>query len=264
MRTLVFLAAFFAASLAHGQIEIPAETAAHEPIVARLTNPIPEGAQIQGGWQTPGIKTLPAPEPWSLHVWAAPGSHTLSFRGVWIKTTPITLPDGTVVQVLQGFGFLDETARFTVKGGGPDPGPNPPPPPPPSRLGVVIIEDAEARTSLPYGQVQSMTLPDIRELASVFRLVDKDNPGASLAPWIALAKSYPWLVLHDVDTGRVVWQGSVPLTAAAMRTLLNQHKPQDAIQQAIEQKADPQAGVTRPQSTPQSVRPQTVFGRFRR
>ena len=262
MRTLVFLAAFLAATLAHGQIQVPAETAAHTPIVAALANPIPEGAQIQGGWTLATGKFLAAPG--GIHVWAPPGTHQIAYRGVWIKTTPITLPDGTTVQVLQGFGFLDETATFTVKGGGPDPGPNPPPPPPVAKLGAVIIEDAENRTSLPYGQVQSMTLPDIRELAAQFRLVDKDNPSASLAAWIALAKSYPWLVLHDVASGRVVWQGPVPLTAPAMRELLKQHKPQDAVQRALEQKADPQATVTRPQPTPQPARPQTIFGRIRR
>jgi hypothetical protein len=252
------------ATSAFAQIQVtPPESNAHDPITATLSNPIPEGAQVQGGWQLPTAKSEPAPE--GLHIWAKPGTHTVSYRGVWIKTVPVTLADGTVVQVLEGFGFLDESATFTVKGGDDDDDdPDPPPPPPVTRLGVVIVEDAEARTSLPYGQVQSMTLPDLREIPERFRLVDKDNPAPGLAPWIALARSHPWLILHDVASGRVVWQGVVPSTAADMRALLNKYKPQDAVQRAIEQKADPKATITpaRPQAAP--VKPQTVFGRIRR
>ena len=252
------------AAPAWGQITVtPPESDAHTPITATLANPIPEGAQVQGGWQLPTAKHLPAPE--GLHIWAPPGKHTVSYRGVWIATVAVTLADGTVVQVLQGFGFLDESAEFTVKGGDDDDDDEPNPiPPPVTRLGVVIVELAEQRTSLPYGVVQAMTLPDIRQIPDRFRLVDKDNPAAGLAPWIALARSHPWLILHDVASGTVAWQGVVPVTAGEMRALLTKHKPQDAVQRALEQKADPHATVEPARLQAAPARPQTVFGRLRR
>jgi hypothetical protein len=265
MRTLAFLAAFLAATLARAEIEVPEQIKTHTVTAVRIVpTGVPEGAKMRGTFEAPTTSYLPCGEN-VYHLTGPPGKHVLRASGMWVLTKDVAIGvDGATVPVLLDFGWYEYRKTVVIGEGDDDDGPDPPPPPPPARLGVMIIEDAELRTSLPYGQVQSMTLPDIRELAAVFRLVDKDNPGAGLAPWIALAKSYPWLVLHDVASGRVIWQGPVPLTAGAMRTLLNQHKPKDAVQRALEQQADPQATITRPQPTPQPARPQTIFGRIRR
>jgi hypothetical protein len=265
MKLLAFLAVLLTAALARAEIEVPEQIEPHTVAVARVVpSDIPEGAQIRGLFEAPTASFVGC-GPNTYHLTGKPGRHALRAHGMWVLTRDVVIGDETL-PVLVDFGWYEYRKTVVIGEGDDDDGDDDdhPPPPPVQRLGVFVVEDAELRTSLPYGQVQSMTLPDIRELAAVFRLVDKDNPGASLAPWIALAKSYPWLVLHDVETSRVVWQGPVPLTAGAMRTLLNQHKPQDAVQRALEQKADPQATITRPQPTPQPVRPQTIFGRIRR
>jgi len=221
----IFLAAMLAATSARGQILVPADSRPHQPIVARLNNPIPEGAQVQGGWVLPTAVSLPAGGG-AIHIWAPPGRHLISYRGIWVKTRPLTI-EGVVVQVLEGFGFVDESTAFVVTQGTPPDPPVPPTPPPPdvTQLGVFVIEDGAARSGLPYGQVQAMTLPDIRQLATQFRLVDKDNPAEPIQAMAKLATSFPYLILFDLPTRKIVWQGAVPKSAAEMRTLLKNHQP---------------------------------------
>jgi len=142
MRYLVSVAIvlWFAASAA-AQIVIPDRVDPHTPIVASLAAELPEGAQIQGGWASDTAKWI-AVSPTVIHVWAAPGTHAISFRGAWVQTRSVELPNGEVIQALIGFGFLDDTATVVV--GEPEP-PPPPPPPPGLRLGV-IVEESQERT----------------------------------------------------------------------------------------------------------------------
>jgi hypothetical protein len=210
MRTLAFLAAFLAATLAHGQIDVPAETPAHAPIVAALANPIPEGAQVQGGWVLPTGKFLVVAN--GIHVWAPPGTNQIAYRGVWIKTTPITLPDGTVVQVLQGFGFLDESAVFKVTGGGPNP---PLPPTPGGPWQVMLFYQADQLDNYPEAQRQLLTSRVVREQLNaaghVFRKVveaaalDQAATDGEFAAWFSAVrgKPLPRLAIAPKDGGRV-------------------------------------------------------------
>jgi hypothetical protein len=134
-------------SQAAAQITVPDSVDPHTPIVATLASPIPDGAQVQGGWSVTEGQFLPVPG--GVHIWAGPGKHTVAFRGMWIKTRPIEI-NGEVVQVLEGFGFVDEQATVTV---GEDPGPDPPDPPTPGGpYQIMLFYDADRLDNLPAAQ----------------------------------------------------------------------------------------------------------------
>lgn len=211
------------------QINVPAETEPHAPIAATLANPIPEGAQVQGGWTLATAKFLPVPD--GIHVWAPPGVHEISYRGVWIKTVPVTLPDGTVVQVLQGFGFLDETATFKVTGGGPDPGPDPPDPPTPGgKYQLVFWYTEQQLDNLPQGQRDILTSLVFRDwLRSqghvLVEVLDPANFGAVVPdkwkPWVnsILNQPLPRISLSPVEGGQVT-SYQLPADMEACKKLL--------------------------------------------
>jgi hypothetical protein len=205
-----FLAALLAASTVWGQIDVPTDTPPYQPIVARLRNPIPEGAQIQGGWTLSSAAFLPAAG--CVHVWAPPGRHSIAYRGIWIKTRPITI-DGQVVQVLEGFGFIDESATFKV-GGGPDPGPDPPVPPPSQRW-ALVVEETSQRTPQ-----QAALLTKLRsEYQSRLVIADKDSTASKLRAYINQVPStmpLPALVVASMD-GVLIRVVPLPATVEAFR-----------------------------------------------
>jgi hypothetical protein len=228
MSRLAFLAAFLAASVVFGQIDVPPETALHKPITARLTNPIPAGAQVQGAWNLPTADFLPAVD--GIHIWAPAGTHKLSYRGIWIKTRPITI-DGQTVQVLEGFGFIDESASFKV-GGGPDPGPDPPVPPNPGGpKELMLFYEADQLDNYPEPQRRLLTSLKLREeLTSAghlfYRVIEAGALEANVAgsgwePWFAAVKGDPMprAALRNRGGGPVT---DVPLPAdkAALLKLL--------------------------------------------
>jgi len=146
-------------SQAAAQIDVPDTVADREPLSAKLANPIPEGAQVQGGWSVKPGKWLPAPA--GIHIWpAGPGTHTVAFRGIWVKTRPLEI-DGETVQVLEGFGFIDESATVTV---GEDPGPNPPDPPDPGgKYQIMLFYDADRLDNYPRAQQTLLNSLDLRD-----------------------------------------------------------------------------------------------------
>lgn len=239
MRIILMLVALLATATAWGQIDVPTEVDQHKLIVATLTQQIPDGAYLaDGGWEIAGATATQVPDTrpdGSTLIWTGPpGEYVITYDGVLLQDVSFTDGSGNPVTIRSYVGRVKSRAVCTIKGGSPDPGPDPPVPPVPvEELGVVIVEDAAARTSLAYGQVQAMTLPDIRELPKWFRLVDKDatdtngNVPADLKGCLeaaAKAGAYPHLILHD-QAGKIVWQGAVPATADGMRELIKQYLP---------------------------------------
>lgn len=194
-----------------GQIVVPPESEVHSPVVASLAASIPDGAQVQGGWTLPSGKLLPCGQ--SVHVWAPPGKHTIGYRGVWIKTRPLVI-EGETVQVLENFGFIDETATFVVKGGGPDPGPDPPVPPP-SRRWALVVEESSQRTP-----AQSSLLVTLRsEYQGRLLIADKDTSAPKLQQWVSqvpAGSSLPVLVIASTD-GALIRVVPMPITVEAFR-----------------------------------------------
>lgn len=150
MRTIfTIVATLLLAAAASAQIIVPENVEPHTPIVASLQAELPDGAQIQGGWGCDDSETCKwiAVNPTLIHVWAKPGRHVLTFRGAWLATRSVELPNGEVIQAVTGFGFLDHAAEFTVGSDDddedPQPNPIPPPPPPGLRVGVIVEETLE-------------------------------------------------------------------------------------------------------------------------
>lgn len=222
-------------SLAWAQIEMPTTVAPHEPIVAKSV----QEADIYL-WRVPApAKRIVLDNGRTLHIWAPPGTYQVELTTIAIKIDWDSRK--------QDVQYAEHSATLKVSGQQPDPkpdpkpNPDPPPPPPVTQLGAVIVEDAVYRTQLPYGQVQAMLLPDIREMTASFRLVDKDvtspngSPPKDLTKFLQLAKTYPALFLYDLPSGNIVWQGTVPGTAPQMRALLEKHRPKKSLQKAVDQ-----------------------------
>ena len=238
IRSVVFTLLSLLCTGLWGQIQVPAKILPGQPIPATIAMNIPRDAKVEGpGWQVPVGVGIHRFSDTAIGLWPSqPGTYQIAYEIFWIHVQNVTVlgEDGKPVEipVYRGHGWVRETAEFVY--GEATPPPPPPPPPPVSQLGVVVIEDVEARTALPYGQIQAMGLADIRQLPKVFRLLDKDVRGAdgkvppALAPWLALATSYPYLIVFDVPTGNVVWKGVLPSSADEMRALIRKYLPAPA------------------------------------
>jgi len=192
------LALFFAAAwtaAAYGQIEVPAESEANTPIVATITTAVPTGATFDGQWES-SAAFLPAGDN-SIHLWAAPGTHSLSYSGFWVQVEPITFKDGDgntiTVQSYLGSGRVNETAEFSVAGGAEPDNPQPPGPVPTGPKHLVFFVLAEELDTMPPTQkylVNSLTVrKDLTARGHTLLLVMDDDqlrmtsPG-KWAPWI--------------------------------------------------------------------------------
>ena len=117
----------------------------------------------------------------------------------------------------------------------PDPGPNPPPPPPPppppvpTKLTIAIIENPATTTQ---EQRQVLADPAWRQAAAGKHtqlgiipndVIDKSTgqPPARLVPFLDRAKLHnlPWIIFTNA-AGTIVWEGTVPTTAAELAALI--------------------------------------------
>ncbi len=220
MRFVLFLTAVAIAAPAYAQIELRDVYAAYEPITATLANPIPKGAEVDGRWTVTDGECRPAGLD-KQHVWAAPGEHLLAFRGVWIKTRTAILEDGQPGLVLEGFGFLDESAEFTVEG---VPGPPPPPVPDGRRWGMIIVETEDQTPE------QANLWRRIRAGASLgeIQIVDQNSQAAPMAPFKAAIREHPLpalVVVTALDDGsgddRIIRVVPCPGSLAETRAEIN-------------------------------------------
>ena len=157
----------------------------------------------------------------TIHVWAKPGAHTLTFRGAWLATRSITLPDGEVIQAVTGFGFLDHAATFQVGDTIPPVPPVPPVPPPGTRVGV-IVEETSQRTP-----AQAQLWLKARAAFEEKRLYLLDQDQLSGPYWSKIAQAVrdknlglPVLVVVT-DAGAVVRVVACPTSVDALKTELS-------------------------------------------
>lgn len=190
----------------------------HEPITASLEATYPDGARVDGGWESSTAKIRTAGALDQAHVWAPPGKHSLRFLGVWLQTREVTI-DGETVQILQDFGFLREQATFEVTEYD---GPDPPPPPPPDERRGIIIEETSERTPEQASLWSRLTrATTIHELL----IVDQDSSAESLEIYQQAAREYlrksgaalPVLVVVSSDDGSVVDVMECPETVDAIK-----------------------------------------------
>lgn len=203
--------------VAAGQINVPANVEPYQPIVATLATPIAEGAEIQGGWEIPTAAMVQVSSTLA-HIWAKPGTHQIAFRGAWLQTKNVELPNGETIQALIGFGFINETAVVVVGTPEPEPSPNPTPPPGP-RMGV-IIEETTARTTQ-----QAQLWLQVRKTLPTVYLLDKDQLRGPL--WEKLGSALrekpvtlPVLAVLDGD-GNVLRLVPCPVTVTDIKAEVN-------------------------------------------
>lgn len=150
--SFVFCLAAYGQAL--GQITVPDRVEPHTPIVAGCNCTTPEGSEVKVRWtivtRTPGAKSELIPVGNSVHVWASPGTHTISASVVWMEFQEVEIetPDGPrKIRNLLRWDIQGFDKTFTV---GPDqpqpnpPGPNPPNPNPPNPTGF----EAEIKAAL--------------------------------------------------------------------------------------------------------------------
>lgn len=205
----VLLVGCLALSSALAQITVPAQTAAYKPVVATLAATLPPGAQLRGSWSVTGGDFLEV-DANTVHVWAAPGVHTISASGVWVLTKSVTI-EGQNVPILIDFGQYAYTTQFTIAAVGP---PVPPPAPPGNRWALIVEE-----TSIRTPQQAALWL-QLRKAFGQRKLLilDQDNPSAAWGPFFAHAAGVarPALVVFAGD-GAFVRAVPCPATVAAVQ-----------------------------------------------
>lgn len=198
----------FVVAPSQAQITVPAQVNPYEPIVAQVAfKDIPTGARTRGAISISDAVWLPAGEADTYHIWAAPGSHTVTAEGLWVLTRDVKVGDETL-PVLVDFGSYRYTATFTV---GPAPGPDPPdpPPPPPGTRWALVVEESGQRTP----SQANLWVALRRELPSQrLLIVDRDSAAPSLAKLLASVSSSDSLPVLLVVQGDVVLR-KIPMPA---------------------------------------------------
>ena len=209
MRLFAAVLLWLTAATAHAQITVPAQVDAHQPIVAVLAENIPDGAKLEYAWRVTGGDFLEV-DGKTIHVWAAPGNHTITARGYWILTKRVTMPDGQEFDALLGFGQFDHSADFKVGGTVP---PVPPPHPPGNRW-PFIVEESSRRTTQQAALWQQVRLA----FKSKYAIEDRDNPSSAYKAYFAAASAVqlPALVVVAAD-GSIVSAVPCPETLDGIR-----------------------------------------------
>lgn len=205
MRCLLLLLIFTSTAL--GQIDIGREHKPHYPIAAKLTTPIPEDADLQGGWEVSDKARFLECGRAVAHIWAPPGEHRISFRGAWVKTRLVTV-DGEQLPVLEGFGWVSESAAFTVLGGDDDEddSPDPPPPPPDDGWGIIVHESSRIspHKAALFQRVRDRLHEKSRARPGLY-IIDQHNRSEFTAPYLDIAQrsglSLPVLIIVSRQPG---------------------------------------------------------------
>ena len=204
-----------AAIMAFGAIDVPPELNPYDPVIATVDAVIPDGATFDGGWDvSDGARMAPGVGN-TVHVWAKPGTYTLSFSGLWIHLKEVKFKDGdgneiTIMSYL-GHDYINDKANFTVLGGTE---PDPILPQPTGKKQLVFFVAEEDLESLPSGQQAILTSlsvrKDLADRGHVFsQVIDDDQikQGVS-AKWLPFIKvvsgdTLPRVAMAPVDGGAV-------------------------------------------------------------
>lgn len=209
------LALLLLTSPAWAEIQVKTKYELGEPITPTLTDKIPDGAIIYGGWQVTAGATLekcPCCSTWCA-VWVkATGTYTVSFSGVWFTFKEVTL-DGEKVKVVTAMGQVDQKAAFEVAGS------DPPPPPPGERWGMIIEESSErtAKQAALYQQVRDQIK------SPTVLILDKDQPGSAaplVSQAIALKPGTLPLLVTVSSAGTVATVTALPDSLTAIKSQL--------------------------------------------
>lgn len=234
MWAIALLGVFLVATIARGQIIVPAEVEPYKLVPARLATPIPEGVIVKdGGWEVVGAtKDHVAdthPEGDSLIFTGSPGDYVVKFDGVLIK--PITVP-GIPEPINSYVGRIKAEAKCRIKGivNPPDP---PDPPTPGGLKQLMFLYRLGDLDNLPEGQQSVLSSLALRSWISdqhhVFKgMVDFARVPAGSVPakyskwyaaWEKAGKPNQAIAFAPKDGGTIVVQ-PLPETPEAVRQLL--------------------------------------------
>jgi len=213
MPTLIVLWGLQGSSTA--QIAIPEVSPPHTPIVAQIAfSGIPEDARTRGTISITDGAWLPAGEADTYHIWAAPGSHTITAQGMWVLTRDVQVGDETL-PVLVDFGSYRYTAAFTVGEGDDDDDSDPPEPVPDGPWQVMLFYDAATLDDLPEPQRQLLTSRVVRDrlradghvlLEVLESAVFRSGVPADYHPWVdaVIGDPLPRIALAPKAGGKVI------------------------------------------------------------
>lgn len=211
LRTIAVLLVLVLAHAAHAEITVPATIAPYKPIVAVLkTANVPPGAQVRGTWSVTGGDLVQVQAD-TVHVWAPPGTYTVTASGVWVLTEPVEV-NGKTIPVLIDFGQYSESATFTVGGVVP-----PVPPPTPSKAWGVILEETRERT--PQQAALWLKVRSEFQAGPKLLILDQDSPDAAAYLSAVGGLSLPVLLVCN-ESGQVVSSAACPTTLAAIKKAL--------------------------------------------
>ena len=226
MKTAIF------ALLVLGQIQVPKETEDRHPVIATIQARIPDKATIEGpGWRaSEGVRFVEV-DRYTIHIWADPGEHQLTYKVMWVWFEDFTFTDGSgksiTIKQYMGHGYVEEKADFKILGEvtpppqpdpvPPTPNPTPPPNPDPtpspvSKYQVLFLLESNDLDNLPIGQVEILSgLVFRKQLAEKgHRLlgsfdVDSIKDSVQFKPYATLAKGekLPLVMLAPVDGGEI-------------------------------------------------------------
>jgi hypothetical protein len=217
---------FWLPTLAWAVIEVPATSAPHKKITAVVKPTIPEGATYKGVWKLANCDTdIKSPD--TLLIWAPPGKHVIEYRGTWVKTEAVEIPqaDGTkkTIQALVDWGPLDEQAEFEVTGGAPPPDPQPQPTP--GTKWAIIWRETEApspqlgnlfvtiRQKFPAGQVQ---IHDPSQLDPQLQALHQQLPAGQALPALMVVVRTPQGTDQVLRSSPLPFSGDVASAIAAI------------------------------------------------
>ena len=198
--------------LASAQITVPSPVESHKPIVATLAATLPPGAQLRGAWNVTGAEFIEV-DASKIHIWAAPGVHTVVASGVWVVTKDVTI-DGQTVPVLVDFGQYNYSAQFTVAADGPPV----PPPVPGQRRGLIVTETAQQTPA------QKQLFLELRKAYSdqLLPIIDRSHPPVAYSAAVsACGNQVPALVVLAADGVTIVRVVPLPATAEAVKQELS-------------------------------------------
>lgn len=217
-RFLLMVACSLPAVVGWGQIQIPAEVAIYQPIIA--TCPAAAGAQVL--WESSAqVHYEVGEEGRRLFVWAPPGEHELRCDVF------------TVDWEAKRFSVERHRAKFKVVGGSPTPVPPTPPPdpvvPPPTptpvgKLTAVIVRESEEDTPVLGGVFVALRTGEpakwLRERGHTLVIIDDDttdaqgNPIPLVQTFKSLGIAMPALFLLD-STNQVIHKSTLSATTTA-------------------------------------------------
>jgi hypothetical protein len=214
-----------------GQLDVPKEMKLGDPMVVTLKTTIPEGAIIDGGWETPEGMGTDKTVPGKLFFWVkGPGTYKITYKAFWLNIKEVKFKDGegkeVILQSYLGHGLINETAEVKVTSENP-----PPTPQPGGKWRLMFFYDRDQFDNYPKSQREILNSLVYREHLkslghNVLEIIDvkalEAGVPATLQPWVdsIKGKTLPCVAFAHITDKSTIQVYPLPLTTEAMDDLL--------------------------------------------